>query len=164
MKKEVLTYLVIGYGILMTVAVVYLCFQSRDLVINYPDVKTSTIEYHPVFYIFELPRHKVDVITVYKDKENNEHQVYADTINYVTDSLEVSFVNNVDVDIVKRKAIFTREDFKIKMYEKVVTQIVEAPKEITKYANNPFYRNNWFWAWFGETLSIIGIAIIAIFL
>jgi cell shape-determining protein MreC len=164
-KKEVLkTSLIYVYPIIVIGLLVYMFFQEKEVVINYPDTKTSDITYNPIYLIIEMPKHVIDVVEVYIDTFNQEHQVYADTLDYKSDSLEVYLVNSVDVNIEKKQATFTKEDFKIKLYEKVITKIVEVPTEITKYADTPYYRNNWFWAFIIENLAIFAIAIIAVFL
>lgn len=162
MKNEVLTYGFIIYAVIMTVAVVYLCLQDRELKIVYPAVETSKIVYNPIFYIIEMPRHLVDVVSVYFDKENDEHQIYSDSLVIDSDSLSLFLRPTIDVNIEKKVASWDWGKLKIKTFEKVITNYIEVPKYIYETKDVPYYANEYFWLLVLENLGILAITILFI--
>lgn len=161
MKKEVLkTWLCYIYPIVIVIIGGYLLFQEKDIVIKYPEIKTSKITLIPHYYVFQLPKHTIDVVSIYLDSLNNEHQIYSDNFDYTSDSLQFSIGATIDVDIEKKKAEFVWEEIKVKTYEKIKEIFIEVPKEIEVYKDEPFYRENWFWIWLWEKLIIISTIVL----
>ena len=129
--------------------------QYGDIVIHQDSI------YRPIINILQMPKHTIDVVNIYLDSDSNEHQVYLDTLNIEQDSLSLSLIASVDVNIEKRIADFSYKDILVKSFEIVKTITKEIPIHITEYKPNPFYKNHWFYAWLG-TASLVVLMIMSL--
>lgn len=142
MKKEVL--ICIGYFLITTALIVYL-FMNREIVIKYPPIKTSETKITMRYYVFELPRHEIDMLSSYYDKDSSLHQIYKDTVKIKRDSFEVSWITLADVNSDMQKAFFNYDSIKVRYFDKVVTNTIVDTLLTERIKELPFYFDNWFW-------------------
>ena len=150
--------------LLLAGAGLYKKFVDRPIVINYPAVEVAkAIEHQPIFYLREIAIHKVKAETIYFDEYNNEHQVYVDSLDIDNDSLKLHIVASLDANIEKYKGVWKWLDIQVEAKPLIVTITEEVEKIVMEYKDVPFFKNNWFYAWFIQSLTVLGLIIVSVF-
>lgn len=151
------------YFLVMIGLIVFIFINERDIIIKSPAVQGSTVILKPVYRVFELPRHETHAINIYLDTLDNQHQVYKDVVNIKSDSSEISWITNVDINVNSMAAIFDYDSVKTMCLEKIITNNIIDTVLVQKLVYQPFYSNSWFWTWFATTILFLGTLTAAIF-
>ena len=114
-------------------------------------VYIDTMKVNRTITIVQLPPHTVEIVQLYMDSVNNEHQVYVDSVQ--TDS--ISFTTKVDVNVDIKQAEFIYRDIEFNCPEKTITVIKEVPKITEVETPISWYKDHWFYAWLGTATLLI---------
>lgn len=160
------TAVLVIYAIIATVAAVSGWMRETNLEIKHDAIAVQPIQYKPVFTQLTLPPHIVKADYVFIDTAQTRVQQYTDSVRVETDSASLSMVVRALVNIDKQLAKFEYSEVKIKALEIIKTEVVEIPKIVEKLviADEPWYRQSWFWIWALEKAAILGTLAVVIFL
>ena len=160
MKKFYIIAIV--YSLVTTGWIIYL-YLNKTIIIKQPAISKVETVIKPVYFLWELPRHEIDMVDSYYDNNNSFHQIYKDTVKIKKDSSEISWITKVDVNSDMQKAVFEYDSIKVKYYEKIVTNTIIDTLLTEKIKEIPFYSNNWFWAWFTTCILFLSALTAIIF-